>query len=142
LKKYDVVIIGAGPAGMACALELFKIGVKNIIVYDRNESLGGVLNQCIHPGFGLTYFSENHTGPEYASRLAEEFAKRRVPFMLNTMVIDLSQDRVVTASSKKYGIERIMGRAVVIAAGCRESSFLTFDSKAECITFVSIIRLS
>ncbi|MGM0596323.1 MAG: FAD-dependent oxidoreductase [Myxococcota bacterium] len=120
MKKYDVIIIGAGPAGMAAAIQLRKDGVEKILVVERNPSTGGILNQCIHPGFGLYYYKEYLTGPEYATIMKDEFSKLQIPCLLETMVIDLDINKRITVSSKQHGIRQIAAEAIILATGCRE----------------------
>ena len=120
MKKVDVVIIGAGPAGMAAAIKLYKNGIKNIIVFERNDKLGGILNQCIHSGFGIEYYKDELTGPEYAERMSKEFLALNIPFKLNSMVIDLNDKRELTVSSYETGMEKYKAKSVILATGCRE----------------------
>lgn len=118
----DLVIIGGGPAGLACAVSAYDNGVKDIIVIERDNKLGGVLNQCIHNGFGLTRFKESLTGPEYAYKFIEEVENRDIKVMLETTVIDLTSDKQVTIMNSQVGVEVINAKAVVLAMGCRERS--------------------
>ena len=119
-RNIDIAIIGAGPSGMAVAIELYKNGVRSVKVFERNDQLGGILNQCIHTGFGINYYDEEMTGPEYAYRMEQEFRKYDISFELNTMVLEISKDKKVTVSSKENGIQEYQAKAVIIATGCRE----------------------
>ena len=118
--KKDLVIIGGGPAGMAAAVAAHEAGVKDILILERDNALGGILRQCIHNGFGLHRFGEELTGPEYAYRYEQQVMEREIPYMLDTMVIEVSPDRVVTAMNREYGIFTIEAGAVILAMGCRE----------------------
>lgn len=118
----DIVIIGGGPAGMAAALSAHKNGVRDILILERDKKPGGILNQCIHNGFGLEVFGEELTGPEYAARYTEQVLEKKIPFLLDTMVVDVQGGTpcVVTAMNRARGLFRIKARAVVLAMGCRE----------------------
>jgi NADPH-dependent 2,4-dienoyl-CoA reductase/sulfur reductase-like enzyme len=118
--KKELVIIGGGPAGMAAAVAAYDAGVRDIIILERDNALGGILRQCIHNGFGLHRFGEELTGPEYAYRYECQVREREIPFMLDTMVIEVSSDRVVTAMNRENGIFTIEAGAVILAMGCRE----------------------
>lgn len=119
MTDFDVVVIGGGPAGMAAALAADAEGARTLIV-ERDNRLGGILNQCIHAGFGLHYFGEELTGPEYAGRFVERVEKSRVQVALESMVLSLTDDRKVTYLSPEKGLVRINAGAVVLAMGCRE----------------------
>lgn len=116
----DLLIIGGGPAGMAAAVAAYDNGLRNILILERDSSLGGILRQCIHNGFGLHRFGEELTGPEYASRYFEMVKARGIPYMTETMVTALSRDRIVTAQNVEHGIFKVSAGAVILAMGCRE----------------------
>ena len=118
--KTDLVIIGGGPAGMSAAVAAHDAGISDILILERDEALGGILRQCIHNGFGLHRFGEELTGPEYAYRYEAQVREREIPFMLNTMVIDVDKNKRVTAMNKEKGIFFVDAKAVILAMGCRE----------------------
>ena len=120
MSKVDLVIIGGGPAGMSAAVAAYDAGLRDILILERDTSLGGILRQCIHNGFGLHRFKEELTGPEYAYRYEMQVRERNIPFKLNTMVLDVSPDKVVTAMNSEDGMFTIEAKAVILAMGCRE----------------------
>jgi len=121
-KEVDLAIIGAGPAGMGAALSAHEAGVENILVLERAENAGGLLHQCIHTGFGLHYFKEDLTGPEYAERFIAKLSSSNIKLCLNTMVIHLRADRSIVAMNAEWGEFRVLPRTVILAMGCREKT--------------------
>lgn len=120
MKQIDLVIIGGGPAGMSAAVAAFDSGITNLLILERDAHLGGILQQCIHNGFGLHRFGEELTGPEYAWKYEKLVHEKKIPFMLNTMVLDITPDKVITATNTEEGIFQIQAKAVILAMGCRE----------------------
>ncbi len=119
-QVYDIVVVGGGPAGLAAAVSAKRNGAGSLLVLERDKELGGILNQCIHSGFGLHTFKEELTGPEYAGRFIEQLEEEKIAYKLNTMVMDISGDKVVTAMNREEGMFEIKAKAVVLAMGCRE----------------------
>jgi thioredoxin reductase len=120
VNEYDAIIIGGGSAGLAAAISLYNEGVKDILLLERDKELGGILNQCIHNGFGLKVFKEELTGPEYAERYKQEFLEKNIAYKTSTMVIKCSKDRVVEYANEEEGFVQIKGKAILLTTGCYE----------------------
>ena len=123
MENYEIVVIGGGPAGLAAAISAKKSGMRKVLILERDRELGGILNQCIHNGFGLHTFKEELTGPEYAQRFIDQAKEYEVPYKLNTMVLDITQEnreKVVTAMNRDEGLLFLRTKAVILAMGCRE----------------------
>ncbi|MGN0308103.1 MAG: NAD(P)/FAD-dependent oxidoreductase [Lachnospiraceae bacterium] len=120
MKEYEIVIVGGGPAGLAAAASAKEHGCDSILILERDRELGGILNQCIHNGFGLHTFKEELTGPEYADRYVRRVEEMKIEYMLNTMVVEITSDKIITAMNREEGLFEIKARAIILAMGCRE----------------------
>ena len=116
----DLVVIGGGPAGLAAAIEADKLGVKDILIVERNDQLGGILDQCIHDGFGIKRFKKQLSGPQYAQMFIDKVKDSKISVKLNTMVLEITKDKVIYAINSEDGITKIHAKALILAMGCRE----------------------
>lgn len=119
-REIDIAVIGGGAAGLAAAIKAKEKGIENIVILERNEELGGILPQCIHTGFGLRYFKENFTGPEYISRFIKKVENLQIEYKLDTMVLEITADKKITAVNSVDGLFELQAKAIVLAMGCRE----------------------
>ena len=120
MRKVDLVVIGGGAAGMAAAVSAYRSGVKDVLILERNDYLGGVLQQCIHNGFGLHRFEEDLTGVEFARKYRDMVEELKIPYLLHTFVIEMNENRQITAINPEEGLIQIEAKAIVLAMGCRE----------------------
>lgn len=120
MRKVDLLIIGGGPAGLAAAVSAYEQGCRDILILEREDTLGGILRQCIHNGFGLHTFQQELTGPEYAQKYIDQVIDYQIPYQCNTMVIEITKEKQVTAVNRSNGLQHFQAKAIILAMGCRE----------------------
>ena len=120
MEIYDLVIIGGGPAGLAAAISAKENGIDSILIIEREKELGGILNQCIHNGFGLHTFKEELTGPEYSQKFIDMIEKYKIEYKLETMVFEVDKEKNIYAINCKDGLLEIKAKAIILSMGCRE----------------------